>query len=179
MGRAKREAAWHFFSVFREEREKIKCISMESFLDEYLKRFCENNSGGKQKSDAILSFCRAVGFRVEMQTITEKVYMQLLEYLNSLTIQRAMGYSRLFFIHCFENGWVRFNPHEQRRSPYTRTFEPDFIGAEPEVWRDRLREYVYYLKFERNLSDGGIDYQVRKLKVFTSWLDSQGIKEPE
>ncbi len=105
--------------------------------------------------------------------------MQCLEYLNSLIIQRAMGYSRRFFIHCFEKGWVRFNPHVQRRSPYVRTFEPDFIGVEPGVWRDRLREYIHYLKFERNLSDGGIDYQVRKLKVFTSWLDSQGIKEPD
>lgn len=177
--RAKRETAGHFLSVFREEREKIKRISMASFLDEYLKRFCENDSGGKQKSEVILSFCRAVGFGVEMQSITEKVYLQCLEYLNSFTIQRAMGCSRLFFIHCFENGWVRFNPHEQRRSPYVRTFEPDFIGAEPGVWRDRLREYIHYLQFERNLSDGGIDYQVRKLKVFTSWLDSQGIKQPD
>lgn len=177
--RAKREAVGHFLSVFREEREKIKRMNLASFLDEYLKRFCENDSGGKQKSVAILSFCRAVGFGVEMQTITEKVYLQCLEYLNSLTIQRVMGYCRLFIIHCFEKGWVRFNPHEQRRLPYTRTFEPDFIGSKPGVWRDRLKEYIHYLKFERNLSDGGVNYQVRKLKGFTAWLDSQGIKEPD
>jgi len=33
------------------------------------------------------------------------------------------------------------------------------------------------LQFEKNFSDGGIYFQASKLKLFTEWLDSQGIKK--
>jgi len=173
--RAKREAVQHFLRILKKEREKVTPLNLYLFLEGYKKRFLTNNLDGKQELGAIVSFCRAVGFSINIQRLTEKVYMQCIDYLQSLTVERTAGYSRLFFIYCFEKGWVSFNPHEEKRSPYTRTFEPDFIGTG--IWGDHVKDYVHYLQFERNLSDGGIDYQVRKLKVFARWCDTQGIKE--
>jgi len=176
--RAKREEVQHFLNILKREREKIAPFNLYLFLGEYQKRFLTNNLDGKQKLGAIISFCRAVGFEVKLHTITEKLYLQCFDYLQSLSVERVAGYSRLFFIYCFEKGWLSFNPHEKQRFPYTRTFESDFIeGAESGVWRERLKGYIHYLQFERNLSDGGIDYQVRKLKVFTGWCDTQEVKE--
>jgi site-specific recombinase XerD len=177
--RTKREAVQHFLDILRKEREKVTPLNLYLFLEGYRKRFLDEDPKNRQRSGAILSFCRAVGFKVKIQTITENVYLQCLDYLQSLTVERAAGYSRLFFIYCFEKGWVSFNPHEQQRSPYTRAFKPDFIGTGPGIWRNHVKDYIRYLQYERNLSDGGIDYQVRKLKVLGGWLDTLGVKEPD
>ncbi|MCD6121825.1 MAG: tyrosine-type recombinase/integrase [Spirochaetales bacterium] len=173
------ETVEHFLNILRKEREKVVYLNLYLFLDRYRRRFFTNNLERKQKSDAILSFCRAVGFEVKIQTITKKVYLQCIDYLRSLAIQRVTGYSRLFFIYCSEKNWVSFNPHEEQRSPYARAFEIDFIGTEGGIWKDYVKDYIHYLQFERNLSDGGIDYQVRKLKYFAVWLDTQKVKKPD
>ncbi len=174
----KRKAVGHFLQVWKAERERVSYLNLGLFLKNYRKQFLETDAGRKQKEDALVSFFRAVGFSIRIQTITKKIYQNSLDYLTSLPVKRARGCSQAFFIFCHEKGWIGFDPYEERRSPYQKIFETDFIG-ESGIWANRLKEYISYLKFERNLSDGGIDYQIRKLKAFTCWLDSQGCKEPD
>ena len=35
------------------------------------------------------------------------------------------------------------------------------------------------MRYERNFADGGNDYRIRKLRVFTKYLDERGIKKPD
>ncbi len=58
------------------------------------------------------------------------------------------------------------------REPHQRVFDADYLGTDGGLWSERLRRYLEHLKSERNLSDGGIDYYVRKLKVFVQWLNA-------
>ncbi len=172
----KRKAVEHFLDVLKSE--KVSYFNPALFMKEYRKRFLETDAGAKQKEDAIVSFFRALGFSIRMNTITEKMYHQCINHLGSLAVQRIQGCSAAFFLFCHDQGWIHFNPHKGKRSPYQKVFEPDFI-CEPGIWGNRLKDYIQYLKFERNLGDGGIDYQVRRLKIFSAWLDFQGIKEPD
>ena len=57
-------------------------------------------------------------------------------------------------------------------------FDANYLGTGGGLWNERLRRYLEYLKSERNLTDGGIDYYTRKLKVFVEWLNTAAVTEP-
>jgi len=170
----KRKAVEHFLEVLRSE--PITYMSVAVFMKNYRRHYLETEVEKEQKEEALASFLRAVGCTIDIRKISKKTYQQCLDYLASIRVQRVQGYSKAFFHFCHDQGWISFNPYEERRSPYQKLFEADFI-SETGIWGNRLKSYLHYLKFERNLSEGGIDHQVRKLKIFAGWLDSEGVKK--
>lgn len=170
----RREAVEDLLAVFRATEVKISHLTLGTFLQEYRKEYLAGRPDATVRQRAIDDFCRAVGLEVELRTIDRRTYDQTIECLQERAVQRAASYSAAFFYYCHRQGRLSFNPHSAPRSPYQRIFDPDFLGTENGLWTGRLRLYLEYLRSERNLSDGGIDYYARKLKIFVRWLDEQG-----
>lgn len=155
---SREEEAKHFLEFFQKESASIKYLNLRVFLKAHPELF-----------DSATSVLRLLAGRLALKDISERVGKQMLEYLKTLSANRAVSYSRAFFVFCYEQGWLSWNPHRPQRAATERVFEADFLGAG--IWADRLRKYLKYLDEERNLSAGGIDYYARKLKVFTEWLE--------
>lgn len=167
------ESVNRFLDILREEQREVRYLNLYSFIKSHRNDFLDNN-----KNNAIDRFLRAVGFSINLSSITKGVFKQSMDYLGTETIESAESYSRLFILYCFNQGWVSFDPRKQKREIYARVFEPKFLSSVHDRWRKALYDYIAYLRFERNLSPGGIDYHVRKLKVFALWLTENKIKHP-
>ncbi len=157
---SREEEARHFLEFFQKESVSIKYLNLKVFFKTHPEHF-----------DSATSVLQLLAGRLALKDIGERVGRQMLEYLETLSVKRAASYSRAFFVFCYEQGWLPWNPHRPQRAATDRVFEADFLGAG--IWSDRLRKYLKYLEEERNLSAGGIDYYARKLKVFTEWLDGR------
>lgn len=158
-----REAAGEFLEVFRKQIASVTYLSMRVFFDEHPKLSLSSNP-------ALRSFFQFLGACLSVESISQQLGQQILRDLGNLPVERARSYSRSFLIFCYEQGWLSWNPHPRQRTATERVFESDFLP--PGIWPDRLREYLRYLKDERNLSDGGIDYYARKLKSVVQWLET-------
>jgi len=162
-----------FLDILRKEQREVRCLNLYSFIKNHRNAFLENN-----KNNAIDRFLRAVGFSINLSSITKGVFKQSMDYLKAQAKYSVASYSRLFILYCFNKGWVSFDPRNQKREIFARVFELKFLSSLKGRWRKALDDYIAYLQFERNLSLGGIDYQVRKLKVFALWLTEHKIKNP-
>jgi len=170
----------HFIDIFKEEMKTAHYINLHVFFSEYQKQYInvdENNSG--RRLNAITGFCKALGHEIDMSMITQKVYFDCLVFLKASNIQRIFTLTKDLFIFSFERKVLTFNPYEkQPKSPYKRTFQEDFWGLGKGKWLSYLKQYINFLQIDKNLSDGGIDYQVRKLKIVLKWFDSHIIEKP-
>lgn len=164
------ETVNRFLDILKEEQNEIRYLNLDSFLQHHHEELFDEN-------EWIQKFFKALGFSIDLDSITEKVFGQSMEYLRSGRA-RDESYSRSFFKYCFNQDWVAFDPNERKREIYTRVFEADFLAEVGGKWRRELEEYIEYLRFEKNLSDGGVDYQIRKLKVFAVWLSKRKAKRP-
>ena len=164
------ETVNRFLNVLKKEQNEIRYLNLNSFLQHHHEELFYEN-------ETIQRFFRALGFSINLDTITEKVFGQSMEYLRS-GASRDESCSRSFFKFCFSRDWISFNPNKGRKDEYARVFEADFLAGVEGKWRRELEEYIDYLRFEKNLSDGGVDYQIRKLKVFAVWLSERKVKRP-
>jgi site-specific recombinase XerD len=155
------EEAARFVQAFHSAGSSVRYLHLAGFLETH-----------PQLRDAAAGVLSLLGGRLAVQEISERVGRQALGYLESLQVDRAASYSGAFFLFCYEQGWLGWNPHRGQRAATERIFETDFLGSG--LWSARVRGYMQYLSEQRNLSAGGIDYYVRKLKVFAQWLESRG-----
>jgi len=158
------EDSMRFVQVFQNDSISVAYLNMAGFFETH-----------PELMDSAASVLHLLGGRLAVNEISEHLGKQVLRYLESLSVDRAASYSQAFFVFCYQQGWLRWNPHRGQRAATERVFEADFLGSG--IWADRLRQYLKHLHGERNLSAGGIDYYARKLKVFTTWLESRGYKE--
>jgi site-specific recombinase XerD len=158
------EESRRFLEIFQSGSISVIPLNLAVFFEEH-----------PELSDAATSVLQLVGDRLAVNQISESVGKQVLAYLKSLSVDRAAYYSRAFFIFCYEQGWLAWNPHHRQRASTERVFEADFLGSD--IWADRLRQYLKHQHEQRNVSDGSIDYYARKLKIFAEWLESRGYKE--
>jgi|TARA_B100000315_G_scaffold227251_1_gene234841 integrase/recombinase XerD len=164
------ETVTGFLKILKKEQQEIRYLNMISFLEHHHEEMFHEN-------ESIHGFLRAIGFCIDLDTITEPVFGQSMQYLRS-GASRDESCSRSFFKFCFSRDWLSFNPNKGRKDEYARVFEADFLAGVEGKWRRGLEEYIDYLRFEKNFSDGGVDYNIRKLKVFTVWLSERKGKRP-
>jgi integrase/recombinase XerD len=166
------ERVHDFLDMLKKEQREIRYINLSSFLQAHQEELFHEN-------ESIHQFLRALGFSIDLKTITAKVFRQSMDYFRAQPGKIGVeSCSRSFFRYCFNQGWTAFRPNTEKRGVYTRTFEPDFLAEVTGRWRRWLEDYLDYLRFEKNLSDGGVDYQMRKLKVFAVWLSEHKVKRP-
>jgi site-specific recombinase XerD len=158
------EESTRFLEIFQNDSISVTYLNLAVFFEAY-----------PEILDSATSILQCLGGRLAVKHISERVGKQVLGYLESLPVDRAASYSRTFLVFCYEQGWLSWNPHRRQRAATERVFEPDFLGSG--IWADRIRQYLKQQSEKRNVSAGGIDYTVRKLKVFTEWLESRGYKE--
>lgn len=167
LGKQGRASVRAFLDRFRSSAESVSYLSLVSFIEEN-----ETECGMRERSRR--GMLEGLAGTVEVASISEQLGRQVLGYLEKQSIMSADADSRAFLIHCFEKGWLGWNPHQGQRYATDRVFEPDFLGPAGGVWREGLREYLCTLRDERNLGAGGIDHYARKLKVFVEWLEGKG-----
>lgn len=158
------EEAKRFLQVFHSDSVSVTYLNLAVFFEEH-----------PELSDTAAGVLQLFGGRLTVKQISERVGKQVLSYLESLPVDRAASYSRTFLVFCYEQGWLSWSPHLRQRAATERVFEADFLGSG--IWVDRIRQYLKHLSEQRNVSAGGIDYTVRKLKVFTEWVESRGYGE--
>lgn len=169
----------HFIDIYKEEMKTSHYINLYVFLLEYKKRYINPDEHSSGKLYAITDFCKALGHEIDMFMITQKMYSDCLAYLKNSNIHRIVNLTKDLFIFSFEKKVVTFNPYEnQPKSPYARALQADFWDLGNGRWFSYLQKYINHLQIERNLSDGGIDYQVRKLKIVLKWFYSHNIEKP-
>jgi integrase/recombinase XerC len=157
----KTKGAKRFLQIFHNDSVSITYLNLAVFFEAH-----------PELLDSATSILHLVAGRLAVKNISQRVGKQVLKYLESLPVERVGSYSRTFLVFCYEQGWLSWNPHLGQRVPTERVFEADFLGSG--IWADRIRQYLKHLSEKRNVSAGGIDYTVRKLKVFTEWLESRG-----
>lgn len=162
-----------FLSIMRQDQREIKYLNLYLFIENHRDDFLKNN-----KNDEVNRFLRASGFSINLSSITRNIFSQSMNYLSLCGRDRAESNSRLFLLYCFNQEWISFDPRKLKRYIYARVFEPYFLSSLQGRWRKALDDYTAYLQFERNLSLGGIDYQIRKLKIVALWLTEHKIKHP-
>ena len=155
------QAAEHFLEVLRKATASVTYLNLGLFFESH-----------PELSDSATGILRFLAGGLAVEAIGERVGARMLEHLKTISVPRVATYSRAFFIFCRERGWLSWNPHQRQRAATERIFEADFLGSG--IWSDRVRRYLKHLREQRNLSDGGIDYYGRKLKVFVEWLESRG-----
>jgi len=153
-----------FLEIFHSSSISVIPLNLAVFFEEHPELF-----------DTASEVLQLLGGRLALKQISERVGKQVLSYLESLPVDRAASNSRTFFVFCYEQEWLAWNPHHQQRVATERVFEADFLGSG--IWADRVRQYLKHQHEQRNVSDGGIDYYARKLKIFAEWLESRGYKE--
>jgi len=163
----------NFLEILNKEQGEAEYLNLSVFIGSHKADFLNNNT-----HDAINRFLRAVGFSINLSTLTKSVFTQSMEYLRLSTKARAENYSRIFMIYCFKQGWIFFDPYKPKKELYARVIKSTFLSPLQGRWRTALDDYITYLQLEKNLSLGGIDYQVRKLKLFAIWLTERRIKHP-
>ena len=162
----KTEESRRFLEIFQSSGISVIPLNLAVFFEEH-----------PELSDAAAGALQFLGGRLAVNQISERVDKQVLAYLQRLPVDRAASYSRAFFVFCYEQGGLSWNPHLRQRAITARVFEADFLGSG--IWMDRLRKYLKYQHEQRNVSEGGIDYYARKLKIFAEWLESRGYKEAQ
>ena len=179
-GTAERHAAVaEFLHWWRTADANVRHVALATLVDQYRREQLAGCADEARRRRAVDDFCRGLGLELALRSMAANTYRQALGWLRAQSIERAATYSATFFVYCGEQGWLSFQPPSRTvREPYQRVFDADFLGTDGGLWNDRLRRYLEYLKSERNLSDGGIDYYVRKLKVFVEWLNASAEAEP-
>lgn len=156
-----------------KENPKHKYWNLITFLNinqyEYIKTSTDKLRNKKLNTAA--NFYRGIGFMIKIENITQRPYNDSIKYLKKIKEERAEGIIRAFLIFCYENKWLGFNPYPEKKSIYARCFEEDFLGYKDGLWKQHFLKYIDYLKYERNLGDGGIDCKVKKLKILIKYLD--------
>jgi len=158
------EEAKRFLQIFHNDSVSVTYMNLSVFFEAH-----------PELVDSATDILHLLGSRLAVKDINQRVGKQVLEYLEGLPADRAATYSRTFLVFCYEQGWLTWNPHRRQRAATERVFEEDFLGSG--IWTDRIGLYMKYLSEERNVSAGGIDHTVRKLKVFTEWLENRRYKE--
>lgn len=157
-----------FISAFRKGNACVSYLSLYTFLEGRSQAYNSSNP-------SFINFLQWLGSRLTLKSISGELFQNVLKALESFSEERASSYCRAFLIYCYEQGWILWNSHYGQRFQTERVFEDDFLGTG--IWFNHLRKYLRYLKNERNLSAGGIDYYVRKLKCFARWIEDGGYKE--
>ena len=170
----RREAAERFVESFRNQiSHGISYVSLAPFIEQHQLKQPTGEADAANSERAIGDLLRALALESDLRSVLRSTYEQALGYLHNNSVERTESYSYSFFLYCGHRSWLSFEPPVRARGPYARTVEEDFLGGEVGIWAQRLRLYLAYLKNEKNLSDGGIDYYARKLKLFVQWLDAQ------
>ena len=165
-------AVAEFLQWWRTAEVNVKHVALATVVDQYGREQLAERTDEARRRRAVDDLCRGLGLELALSRIAANTYRQALGWLRAQSIERAATYSATFFEYCGEQGWLSFQPPSRAvREPYQRVFDADYLGADGGPWNQRLRRYLEYLKSERNLSDGGIDFYVRKLKVFIEWLN--------
>ena len=159
-----KEEAKQFIQIFHNDSVSITYLNLAVFFEAH-----------PELLDSATDILHLLAGRLVIQEVSERVGKPVLRYLEGFPTDRAATYSRTFLVFCYEQGWLSWNPHLRQKAPTERVFEDDFLGSG--IWADRIRLYMKYLSEKRNVSAGGIDYTVRKLKVFTEWLEGRAHKE--
>ncbi len=179
-GTAERHAAVaEFLNWWRTADANVRHVALATLIDQYRREQLAGRADEARRRRAVDDFCRGLGLELALRSMAANTYRQALGWLRAQRIERAATYSATFFVYCGEHGWLSFQPPSRTvREPYQQVFDAEFLGTDGGLWSERLRRYLEYLKSERNLSDGGIDYYVRKLKVFVEWLNASAEAEP-
>lgn len=168
----------HFLNIFKSDN-KIIYLNMKSFLMEYQKNYLYSDPAAKLKMDDLNCFLTAAVFSLPVKSLNKQICNDCISFLKDLKIDRADGIITRFLIFCYDKKCISFNPNRVNKKAYTRCLEDDFIGNNSGKWGGYLKKYILYLQNEKNYSNGGIDYRIRKLKIFTKYLDEKQIKKPE
>ena len=153
-----------FLKIFHNDSVSVTYLNLAVFFEAH-----------PEILDSATSILQCLAGRLAVKEISERVGKQVLGYLEGLPVDRAASYSRTFLVFCYEQGWLSWNPHLRQRAATERVFEAGFLGSG--IWAERIRQYLKQQSEKRNVSAGGIDYTVRKLKVFTEWLESRGYEQ--
>ena len=166
-GTAERHAAVaEFLHWWRTADANVRHVALATLVDQYRREQLAGCADEARRRRAVDDFCRGLGLELALRSMAANTYRQALGWLRAQSIERAATYSATFFVYCGEQGWLSFQPPSRTvREPYQRVFDADFLGTDGGLWSERLRRYLEYLKSERNLSDGGIDYYARKLSA--------------
>ena len=174
-GSSRLAAAELFVHTLRgHSSDGLSYVTVAAFRRHYDDERADDESGERRR--AVTDLLRAVGMEIEIGAIGRTTYDQVRSYLADASVQRGAGYADQFFHWCHLQSLLSFLPPQAIRRVYARVFDADFLGPEGRMWTDRLRSYLRSLSIEKNLSDGGIDFYARKLKIFVGWLDEKGPK---
>ena len=172
-------AVAEFLQWWRTAEVNVKHVALATVVDQYRREQLADFADGARRRRAVDDLCRGLALELPLSRMSGNTYRQVLGWLQAHRIARAATYSAAFFAYCGEQGWLSFQPPSRAvREPHQRVFDADYLGTDGGLWSERLRRYLEYLKSERNLSDGGIDYYVRKLKMFVEWLNAAAVTEP-
>ena len=172
-------AVAEFLRWWRTAEVNVKHVALATVVDQYQRDQLADFADEARRRRAVDDLCRGLGLELSLSRMSGNTYRQVLGWLQAHRITRAVTYSAAFFAYCGEQGWLSFQPPSRAvREPHQRVFDADYLGTDGGLWSERLRRYLEYLKSERNLSDGGIDYYVRKLKLFVEWLNASAVTEP-
>ena len=172
-------AVAEFLQWWRTADANVKHMILATLVDQYRREQLADRADEARRRRAVDDLCRSLGLELPLSRMAANTYRQALGWLRARRIARAATYSATFFEYCGERGWLSFPPPGRAvREPHQRVFDADYLSTDGGLWSERLRRYLEYLKSERNLSDGGIDYYVRKLKIFVKWLNAAAVTEP-
>lgn len=172
------KAVKHFLSILRSNN-KIIYLNLNAFLKEYKQQFLDSDKLSKIKTYDLKLFFRAIALLLPIESLNKRISNEGITLLMDLKINRASGIITRFLIFCYDRHLLNFNPYLKNKEVYSRCYEENFIGDYKGLYRGYLKKYINYLKYEKNYADGGIDYRVRKLKIFTKYLDFNRIKKPD
>jgi site-specific recombinase XerD len=171
----RRQAIAEFMSCWHKI-SKITPLTLAAYLEQYRQDQVAGRPNEQMRLRALDDFCRAVGLQTELAAIQANTYRQAIDHVAGHSLSRAVIFSQRFFGYCAQQRWLCFEPPSlSGREQYQKVLEPGFLADQGGKWIPRLRLYLTHLKDQRNLSDGGIDYYARKLKVFVTWLDCRQI----
>lgn len=168
------EAVEHFLDSI-DRSNKIIYLNLSSLYEDYKKSFLLSDIN----KNALRYFFRAIGFSLNIGKLTKNVFNECLVLLDSLRNNRTILIIRAFLIFCYEKQWISFNPYPEIKKKYYQCYEEWFIGDYQGVFREYLKKYIDYMRYERNLADGGNDFRIRKLRTFTQYMDEKKIKKPD
>lgn len=168
----------HFLNILKSN-DKIIYLNINVFLEEYQKHFLNSDPAFQLKMDDLKYFLRSIVLSLPIKSLNKKISDDCISFLEDLKIKRSKGLITKFLIFCYDKKYIAFNPNRVNKEAYTRCLENDFIGDYKGKWREYLKNYIHYMQYEKNYANGGIDYRVRKLKIFTKYLDDYKMKKPD
>ena len=177
LARHRQESADHFLAIFRREsRQGISHLALATFMQQYQAEHLSGRADSPIREQAISDLACTLGLETELPAMDRRTHEQVMEYLGRVGAARVASYTAAFFGYCHRKGWLSFEPPTRVRRPYQRLFDADFLAGNG-TWIARLRLYLEYLRDEKHLSNGGIDYYARKLRIFVRWLDERSTAE--